>query len=94
MAAAAESIPSSSAVSVPRGAVLGRAYFGLQAALGAAVREATLGGLDPVLVAALDIPLFVVASALAAAGVRWACWIADRSESTGPVGPAPSAVIG
>lgn len=85
MAAAAESIPSSSAVSAQRGAGLGRAYFALQTALGAvwwwavfasdAVREATLGGLDPVLVAVLDIPLFVAASALAAAGARWACWI-------------------
>ncbi|MBN9613467.1 MAG: isoprenylcysteine carboxylmethyltransferase family protein [Actinobacteria bacterium] len=40
------------------------------------VREATLGGADPVLVAAVDLPLFVAASALAARGLRWACWIA------------------
>ncbi len=64
----------------------GRLYFALQAAAGGAwwvavfttsvVREATLGGLDPVLVAAFDLPLFVGASALAAAGVRFAVWIA------------------
>lgn len=55
----------------------GRAYFAVQAAAGAAwwvavftvpfVREVTLGSLDARLVAAADIPLFVVASALAAA---------------------------
>jgi protein-S-isoprenylcysteine O-methyltransferase Ste14 len=56
---------------------LARAYFALQAAGGVVwwilvfattpIREATLGGLDPALVAALDVPLFVAASALAAA---------------------------
>ncbi|UUL77791.1 isoprenylcysteine carboxylmethyltransferase family protein [Pseudarthrobacter sp. Fe7] len=56
----------------------GRAYFALQAAAGCLwwvavfvspeVRRATLGGLDPLVVAAFDIPLFVVASAAAAAG--------------------------
>lgn len=65
---------------------VGRAYFGLQAVAGAAwwiavftapaVRLATLGGIDPVLMAAADVPLFVVASALVALGVRWAAWIA------------------
>lgn len=35
-----------------------------------AVREATLGNLDPVAVAGFDIPLFVMASAVAAFGVR------------------------
>ena len=60
----------------------GRVYFALQAAAGAlwwmavwanaAVRTATLGALDPVPVAMLDIPLFVIASALAACGLRWA----------------------
>lgn len=65
---------------------LGRAYFALQALAGAlwwvlvftapAVRIATLGGLAPVLVALLDVPLFVVASALAACGSRWAMRIA------------------
>lgn len=58
----------------------GRRYYALQAVGGAAwwiavatlpwVRTTTLGSLDPVLVAVLDVPLFVVASALAAAGVR------------------------
>ena len=63
----------------------GRVYFAAQAAGGAlwwvavalvpAVRVATLGSLDPVLLAVLDIPLFVIASAVAAWGVRWAAWI-------------------
>jgi protein-S-isoprenylcysteine O-methyltransferase Ste14 len=64
----------------------GRAYFALQALAGSAwwiavflvpaVRRATLGDLDPVAVAAADIPLFVVASALAAFGMRWAALVA------------------
>ena len=64
----------------------GRVYFAVQALAGAAwwvavfaapeVREATLGSLDPVTVAALDIPLFVVGSALAAAGLRSAAFVA------------------
>lgn len=64
----------------------GRAYFALQALAGAvwwvlvptvdAVRVATLGPLDPLLVGLLDVPLFVLASALAALGMRWAVWIA------------------
>ena len=68
-----------------RGAAWGRGYFAVQALAGAvwwlgvftlpAVRSATLGELPPVLVAALDIPLFVAASALVAAGVRWAVWV-------------------
>lgn len=37
---------------------------------GPGVRTATLGSLDAVLVAAFDVPLFVLASALAAAGLR------------------------
>lgn len=55
---------------------IARAYFALQALAGVlwwaavftlpAVRRATLGGLDPVAVAVADIPLFVLASALAA----------------------------
>ncbi|MDF2047050.1 isoprenylcysteine carboxylmethyltransferase family protein [Microbacterium sp. Kw_RZR3] len=54
---------------------IGRLYFAAQALAGAAwwvcvfavplVRTATLGDLDPALVAMLDVPLFVVASALA-----------------------------
>ncbi len=69
----------------PFTAAMGRAYFAVQAALGAcwwagvftngSIRTLTLGDLDPVLVAALDIPLFVIASALVAFGVRWATWI-------------------
>lgn len=67
----------------------GHRYFAVQAIAGAlwwiavfavpAVRELTLGSLDPVLVAVVDIPLFVVASAVAALGVTSAavlstCW--------------------
>ncbi|WP_166968692.1 methyltransferase family protein [Brevibacterium atlanticum] len=64
----------------------GRMYFALQALAGAAwwlgtatipaVQSATLGGIDPLLVAFVDIPLFVIASALAAMNFRWAVWIA------------------
>lgn len=64
----------------------GRAYFAIQAAAGAGwwiavalsplVRDLTLGDLDAVLIAVFDIPLFVIASAIAAAGVRWAAWVA------------------
>ena len=60
----------------------GRIYFAAQAVAGASwwvavflslgVREATLGTLDPVIVAVFDLPLFVVASALAALGLRTA----------------------
>ncbi|WP_285245084.1 isoprenylcysteine carboxylmethyltransferase family protein [Pseudarthrobacter sp. fls2-241-R2A-127] len=65
---------------MPRSGQWGRAYFAVQAAAGCfwwiavflspPVRRATLGGLDPVLVAVFDIPLFVLASAAAACGVR------------------------
>jgi protein-S-isoprenylcysteine O-methyltransferase Ste14 len=65
--------------------VIGRAYFGFQAVAGAVwwmgvfafpvVQTATLGELPPTLVAAVDIPLFVIASALVAAGQRWAVGI-------------------
>ena len=41
-----------------------------------AVRLATLGDLDPVTVAAFDLPLFVAASLIVALGGRWAAWIA------------------
>ena len=72
----------------------GRAYFAAQAIAGVAwwvtvfvsptIRVATLGRLDPILVALFDIPLFVVASALAACGVKpaalisagWTCLVA------------------
>lgn len=63
-----------------------RAYFAVQAAAGLSwwiavflsplVREATLGSLEPVAVAAFDIPLFVIASALGAMGVRAAAIVA------------------
>ncbi|MCC4909200.1 isoprenylcysteine carboxylmethyltransferase family protein [Microbacterium sp. cx-59] len=66
--------------------VWGRAYFAVQAVAGAgwwlavflvpAVRRATLGGLDPLLVAAFDVPLFVAGSVLAACGVSAAAVIA------------------
>ena len=65
---------------------LGRGYFAAQAVAGVAwwvavllvpaVRQATLGRLDPLPVALVDIPLFVIASALAALGVRIAAFIA------------------
>lgn len=64
----------------------GRAYFAVQAVAGLAwwvgvftvpfVRETTLGSLDPVFVAAFDIPLFVVGSAIAALGIRTAAVVA------------------
>lgn len=64
----------------------GRRYFAVQSIAGAAwwiavwtvggVRTATLGSLDPALVAVVDVPLFVVASALAALGVRAAALVA------------------
>lgn len=63
-----------------------RLYFAAQSLAGAAwwvsvftieaVRRATLGDLDAVLVAAFDLPLFVLASALVALGARWAVWVA------------------
>ncbi len=64
----------------------GRAYFATQAIAGLAwwilvflqpsVRAATLGNLDPIAVAALDVPLFVLCSALAACGIRAAAVVA------------------
>jgi protein-S-isoprenylcysteine O-methyltransferase Ste14 len=58
----------------------GRAYFAIQAIAGFGwwatvfasplVRGATLGTLDPVAVAVLDIPLFVMGSAVAAFGIK------------------------
>lgn len=65
-----------------RDARVARAYFAVQTVAGALwwlgvftldwVRVATLGGLDPLPVFCLDLPLFVCASALAAAGIRLA----------------------
>ncbi|MGW9157719.1 methyltransferase family protein [Microbacterium sp. NPDC055665] len=67
-------------------ATWGRVYFAAQALAGAGwwigvftlpwVRTATLGTLDVRLLAALDIPLFVIASALVGCGLRFAAWIA------------------
>ncbi|SDR87067.1 Protein-S-isoprenylcysteine O-methyltransferase Ste14 [Brevibacterium siliguriense] len=64
----------------------GRMYFALQALAGAAwwlgtamipgVAAATLGSINPLLIAIVDIPLFVIGSALAALNFRWAVWIA------------------
>ncbi|WP_454808980.1 methyltransferase family protein [Paenarthrobacter nitroguajacolicus] len=64
----------------------GRIYFAVQAVAGLAwwvgvflspaIRTATLGSLDPVAVAAFDIPLFVIASGVAAFGVRAAAVVA------------------
>lgn len=64
----------------------GRMYFALQALAGAVwwlgtamipgVADATLGSIDPLLVAFVDIPLFVIGSALAALNFRRAVWIA------------------
>ncbi|GAA1557434.1 isoprenylcysteine carboxylmethyltransferase family protein [Brevibacterium picturae] len=64
----------------------GRMYFALQALAGAAwwlgiitlpaLRDATLGSLDPLLVSAIGVPLFVLGSALAALNLRWAVWAA------------------
>ena len=63
-----------------------RLYFAVQALAGAvwwisvfssdAVRLATLGDLPVLPVAVADVPLFVLASALVASGVRWAAWVA------------------
>lgn len=87
----------------PRLRALGRAYFGVQAIAGAAwwlsvflspaVQHATLGALPPVAVAALDLPLFVAASALAAAGIRWATWIATAWTTLVAVGMAGYATV-
>ena len=64
----------------------GRIYFAVQAVAGLAwwvgvflspaIRTATLGSLDPVAVAAFDIPLFVIGSGVAAFGVRAAAVVA------------------
>ncbi|GAT73286.1 methyltransferase family protein [Microbacterium hydrocarbonoxydans] len=63
-----------------------RAYFAAQSLAGAAwwigvfasdaVRVATLGELPVLPIAAADVPLFLVSSALVASGVRWAAGVA------------------
>ncbi|WP_287900952.1 methyltransferase [Arthrobacter sp.] len=70
---------------VPPAVRWGRAYFALQSVAGLLwwtlvpvsplVRHITLGSLDPALVAVFDLPLFVVASGLAAAGSRGAALV-------------------
>ncbi|MFE6964960.1 methyltransferase family protein [Agromyces sp. NPDC057679] len=82
---------------------LGRAYFAVQAVAGLVwwlavftvpfVRQATLGGLDPVMVAVLDIPLFVGASAVAARGVRAAGFVATGWTLVVTVGLAVYATL-
>ncbi|GAB3620414.1 isoprenylcysteine carboxylmethyltransferase family protein [Glutamicibacter endophyticus] len=64
---------------------LARTYFALQAVAATGwwlalifspeVREATLGGLNPAVVALFDLPLFVVTSAIAAAGYVPVIWV-------------------
>jgi protein-S-isoprenylcysteine O-methyltransferase Ste14 len=81
----------------------GRAYFAAQAVLGTVwwvavftvppVRALTLGGVDPVLMALLDIPLFVGASAVAACGVRWAASTATLWTLLVTVGLASYATV-
>lgn len=81
----------------------GRWWFAVQAVGGAAwwvlvatvpvVRVATLGSLDPVLVAVFDVPLFVVASALAAAGVRPAAIVATGWTAVVLLGTATWATV-
>lgn len=70
---------------VPPAVRWGRAYFALQSVAGLLwwilvpvsplVRHITLGSLDPALVAVFDLPLFVVAAGLAAAGSRVAALV-------------------
>lgn len=70
---------------VPPAVRWGRAYFAVQSAAGLLwwvlvplsplVRRITLGSLDPALVAVFDLPLFVAAAGLAAAGSRVAALV-------------------
>jgi protein-S-isoprenylcysteine O-methyltransferase Ste14 len=88
---------------VPRSGRWGRAYFAIQAVAGClwwiavflspAVRGATLGGLDPVLVAVFDVPLFVIASAAAAGGVRSAAVASSLWTTCVAVGMAVYATV-
>lgn len=81
----------------------GRAYFGVQAIAGFCwwiavfvspeVRESTLGDLDPAAVAVFDIPLFVMASAVAACGVRAAAIVSTGWTAVAAVALAISATI-
>ncbi|MEV7608894.1 methyltransferase [Microbacterium sp. NPDC089320] len=70
---------------IPITPLTARLFFAVQAAAGALwwilvalsddVRTLTLGELPTGLVAAFDIPLFVLGSAIVAAGARWAIWV-------------------
>lgn len=81
----------------------GRMYFALQALVGAAwwlgvitlptLRDATLGSLDPLLVSIIDVPLFVIGSALAALNFRWAVWLATGWTTLVAVGMVIYATI-
>lgn len=81
----------------------GRAYFAIQAVAGFSwwvavfvspvVREATLGNLDPAAVAVFDIPLFVMASAVAAFGVRAAAVVSTGWTGVVAAGMAVYATI-
>lgn len=81
----------------------GRAYFAIQAVAGFSwwvavfvspvVREATLGNLDPAAVAVFDIPLFVMASAVAAFGVRAAAVVITGWTGVVAAGMAVHATI-
>ncbi|YCK81983.1 isoprenylcysteine carboxylmethyltransferase family protein [Arthrobacter sp. D3-18] len=81
----------------------GRAYFAVQAAAGLvwwiavflspAIRTATLGSLNPVVVAALDVPLFVIGSALAALGIKAAAVVSVGWTGLVAVGLAGYATI-
>lgn len=89
--------------SVTSASTWGRIYFAAQALAGTAwwigvfalpaVRTATLGALDVRIVAALDIPLFVIASALAAFGLRWAVWVAAPWTALIAIGMALYATV-
>ncbi|QWT23006.1 isoprenylcysteine carboxylmethyltransferase family protein [Subtercola sp. PAMC28395] len=81
----------------------GRLYFAVQAIAGLAwwiavflspvVREATLGQLNPTVVAVFDMPLFVIASALAAFGVRPAAVVSTGWTGVVTLGLATYATV-
>ncbi|MBM7472662.1 isoprenylcysteine carboxylmethyltransferase family protein [Subtercola frigoramans] len=81
----------------------GRLYFAVQATAGLAwwiavflspvVRETTLGRLNPTVVAVFDIPLFVVASAVAAFGVRPAAAVSTGWTGVVSLGLATYATV-
>lgn len=85
------------------GPQLGRTYFAVQALAGAAwwvgvftrpsIREATLGGLDPLMIALLDVPLFIGGSACAALGSRIATWVATGWSALVAIGMVGYATV-